>query len=129
MLLALSRQLLLFLFAGITQVLMDWGLFVALSHLAVAVPLANLGSRCTAAAFGFWFNGRYTFAAGGRPRLDALHLRRYVIAQIALTALSTLLVSLVASRFSLEMAWLAKPLVEGMMAGLGFVVWRQWVYR
>ena len=56
-------------------------------------------------------------------------LGRFLAVWVPLTALSTLLVSAVAGRFDLQAAWLAKPLVEALLAAIGFVVWRQWVYR
>lgn len=130
MLLALSRQLLLFLVVGIVQILFDWSLFVLFTHLGVAVVAANMGSRVIAASLGYWLNGRHTFAGpDGRSRLGPVQLRRYIIGWLSIAALSTLLVSLVASHSSLQMAWLAKPLVEAFLAPIGFVVWRQWVFR
>ena len=73
--------------------------------------------------------GHVVDAAQGRPRLDRQHLLRFVLAWLALTALSTLLVAQVAGRIDLHAAWLAKPAVEAALAVLGFVVWRQWVFR
>jgi len=125
----LTRQLLLFLLVGGVQVLLDWALFVALTHAGLPLATGNLTSRACAAALGFWLNGRYTFAAQGRARLDSVHLRRFILAWLVLAALSTLLLAGVAQRFDLRAAWLAKPAVEAMMAALGFVVWRQWVFR
>jgi hypothetical protein len=46
-----------------------------------------------------------------------------------LTALSTVLVTVVAARLGLQMAWLAKPLVEACLAVVSFLVSRHWVYR
>jgi putative flippase GtrA len=126
----LSRQLLLFLVVGAAQVLLDWATFVLLTHFGVAVAVGNFIGRVCGACLGYWLNGRYTFAgADGRPRLGPKQLRRFIVAWLGITALSTFLVWSVAGRFSLEMAWLAKPAVEGLMAAIGFVVWRQWVYR
>jgi len=130
MLLALSRQLLLFLLVGAAQVALDWAVFVALTHAGVAVAVGNVIGRICGACLGYWLNGRYTFAGSdGRPRLGPVQLRRFITAWLLLTALSTLLVWMVAGRFSLQMAWLAKPAVEALIAVIGFVVWRQWVYR
>lgn len=126
---ALSRQVFLFLIIGCTQFVLDWGLFVALSHAGVPVAPANLASRVTISCLGFYLNGRYTFAHGGRPRLDREHMARYAIAWLALTALSSVLLVGVERQFDLRAAWLAKPAVEAMMAAIGFVVWRQWVFR
>lgn len=125
----LARQLLFFGLIGAAQVLLDWTVFVALSHAGLAVAPANIVGRVSGACLGFWLNGRYTFAAAGRPRLDREHLLRFVLAWCAMTALSTVLVAMVAGRFDLRTAWLAKPAVEAAMAGLGFIVWRQWVFR
>ena len=125
----LARQLVVFGLVGAAQVLLDWGVFVVLTHVGVAVAPANVLGRIAGACLGFWLNGRYTFAAQGRPRLDRQHLLRFVLAWLALTALSTLLVAQVAGRIDLHAAWLAKPAVEAALAVLGFVVWRQWVFR
>ena len=127
---ALSRQLLLFLLVGAAQVALDWAVFVALTHAGLAVAIGNVVGRVCGACLGYWLNGRYTFTGtDGQPRLGPQQLRRFVPAWLALTALSTLLVWMVAGRFSLQMAWLAKPAVEALMAAIGFVVWRQWVFR
>lgn len=125
----LARQLLMFGLVGAAQVLLDWAVFVALTNAGVDVPVANVVGRVCGACLGFWLNGRYTFATTGRPRLDRDHLLRFVVAWILMTALSTLLVSAVAGHFDLRAAWLAKPAVEALMAVIGFVVWRQWVFR
>jgi len=126
----LSRQVLLFVLVGGVQVLLDWAAFVALTSAGLPLAPSNLAGRAAGASLGFWLNGRYTFASeGGRARLDGVHLRRFIVAWLLLTALSTLLLSGVQARFDLRAAWLAKPAVEAMMATVGFVVWRQWVYR
>ena len=125
----LARQLIVFGLVGATQVLLDWTVFVALTHAGVAVAPGNVIGRISGACLGFWLNGRYTFAAQGRPRLDREHLLRFIVAWSALTILSTLLVAQVAGRFDLQAAWLAKPVVEAAMSAIGFVIWRQWVFR
>lgn len=125
----MTRQLLLFLLIGGLQVLVDWTVFVLTTHLGLSLVTGNLAGRVSGALLGFWLNGRYTFAHGGQPRLDSLHLRRFIIAWLLMTTLSTLLLWAVEQRFDLQAAWLAKPAVEALMALIGFVVWRQWVYR
>lgn len=125
----LSRQFLLFLLIGGAQLVVDWAMFVTLTYAGLPLVTGNLAGRATGACLGYWLNGRYTFAADGRARLDAVHLRRFVLAWLLLTALSTLLLAVVEHRINLEAAWIAKPVVEAAMALLGFVVWRQWVYR
>ena len=125
----LARQLFVFGLVGAAQVLLDWSVFVALTHAGLPVAPANVLGRISGACLGFWLNGRYTFAAEGRPRLDREHLLRFIVAWSAITVLSTLLVAQVAARIDLQAAWLAKPVVEAAMAAIGFVVWRQWVFR
>jgi putative flippase GtrA len=127
---ALSRQMLLFVLAGVAQVALDWAVFVALTHAGLVVAIGNIIGRTCGACLGYWLNGRFTFTGpDGRPRLGPVQLRRFIIAWLSLTGLSTLLVWSIADRVSLEMAWLAKPGVEALTAAIGFVVWRQWVYR
>lgn len=125
----LSRQFLLFLLMGGVQVVVDWAMFVALTYAGLPLVAGNLAGRATGAALGYWLNGRYTFASDGRPRLDAVHLRRFLAAWLAITALSTLLLAGVEQRMDLQAAWIAKPAIEALMAVIGFAVWRQWVYR
>ena len=126
---ALTRQLPLFLLAGAAQVLLDWAVFVGLGAAGFPLAPSNVAGRVVGACLGFWLNGRYTFAHDGRSRLSGLRLRRFVAAWLLLTLLSTLLLSAVHSRFDLHTAWIAKPAVEAVMAALGFIVWRQWVFR
>jgi len=120
---------LLFLLVGGVQVLLDWSVFVGLTYAGLPLVPGNLSGRICGACLGYWLNGRYTFAANGRARLERVHLLRFVAAWLLLTGLSTLLLSGVEHRFDLRAAWLAKPAVEALMALLGFVVWRQWVFR
>jgi putative flippase GtrA len=126
---ALTRQLALFLLVGGMQIALDWTVFVLLSYAGLPVAPSNLAGRVCGACLGFWLNGRYTFADAGRPRLERAHLLRFVVAWLALTALSTLLLVLVERHFNLQAAWLAKPAIEALMAAIGFLVWRQWVFR
>jgi putative flippase GtrA len=127
---ALPRQLLLFLLAGLAQLLLDWAVFVALTGLGLPVVAANLAGRVSGACLGFWLNGRYTFADDeGRARLQREHLGRFVLAWLVLTALSTLLLELLSRHLELHALWLAKPIVEAGVAAISFVVARQWIFR
>lgn len=127
--LRLSHQLLLFILIGAAQVLLDTGVFIASTSLGLMVAAANVLGRTSGACLGYWLNGRYTFAVNGKARLGGPQLRRFVVAWLALTMLSTLCVAALAAQASLLWAWLAKPAVEALMAAIGFVVWRHWVYR
>jgi putative flippase GtrA len=126
---ALIRQGGWFLLVGGVLVLADWAVFVGLSALGMAVIPANLAGRVTGALLGFWLNGRLTFAQNGQARLGGHRFLRFLLAWLVLTALSTGLMSLVATQLGLGWAWLAKPLVEAGMAVLSFFVARHWVYR
>ena len=126
---ALSRQIVVFLVVGALQLAVDSTVFIGLSALGLAVIPANVAGRVTGATLGFWLNGRYTFATPGRLRLSGLHLRRFIIAWLLLTALSSALLYVIEARSGLHATWLAKPVVEGINAMIGFVVWRQWVFR
>jgi putative flippase GtrA len=126
---ALTRQILFFLVIGALQLALDSAVFIGLSALGLPVIPANVAGRIAGASLGFWLNGRYTFADQGQARLSGRHLRRFVIAWSLLTALSSALLYLIEAHSNLHTAWLAKPLLEAGNAAIGFVVWRQWVYR
>jgi putative flippase GtrA len=125
----LSRQIFLFLVVGAVQLALDSGVFIGLSALGLPVVPANVAGRLAGASLGYWLNGRYTFADDGKPRLSGRHLGRFLIAWSLLTALSSALLYVIEARSNLHTAWLAKPLLEAFNAAIGFVVWRQWVYR
>ena len=125
----LSRQALLFLAIGLAQLALDTALYVGLTAAGATVVIGNVAGRVAGACLGFWLNGRYTFAEGGQARLQRRHLLRFIVAWGALTMMSTWLLAAVAGGAGLQGSWLAKPVVEAAMAAIGFVVWRQWVYR
>ena len=125
----LLRQGGYYLVFGVLQLLLDWLLLVALTALGMPVAPANLASRTSAALLGFWLNGRYTFADGNGQRLGWRRFTRFWLLWLAITAISTVLVAVVASRLGLHQAWLAKPLVEGVLAVVAFFLWRHVVYR
>ena len=126
---ALTRQILFFLVIGALQLGFDSAVFIGLSALGLPVIPANVAGRIAGASLGFWLNGRYTFADQGSARPSGRHLRRFVVAWSLLTALSSALLYLIEAHSNLHAAWLAKPLLEAFNAAIGFVVWRQWVYR
>ena len=124
------RQVVGFGLVGGLQLLLDWACFVALTALGVAVPPANLAGRVAGAGLGFWANGRFTFARPGEaPRLGRRRLLRFVLFWLAMTALSTLAVMGLDQTHSLQAAWLGKPLVDAVLAALGFLAAKFWIYR
>lgn len=126
---SIARQGVSFLVVGCCLIVLDWAVFVVLTALGVVPVPANIAGRVAGALVGFWANGRITFSVPGSPRLGRRRFVRYLVLWLTLTLLSTVSVTLLASRLSLEVAWLAKPVVEAGLAALSFLVSRQWVYR
>ncbi len=123
------RQLVGFGLVGGVQLLLDWACFVLLTAAGVPVVPANLAGRVAGASVGFWLNGRYTFASRDQPRLGQRALVRFVLFWLAMTAASTWAVQALDAQQGLHAAWLGKPLVDGVLAALGFVASKYWIYR
>lgn len=126
---SLIRQGGSYVLVGLLQLLLDWAVFVATTALGLPAAPANLLARVSGALLGFWLNGRVTFARDGAARLGWGRFVRFALVWLALTAVSTWLVAMVAARFGLHYAWLAKPVVEAALALPAFFLWRQLVYR
>lgn len=118
-----------FVLVGLLQLLLDWAMFVALTSLGLSAPAGNVLGRVSGALLGFWLNGRMTFAVQGKPRLGWHRFARFLAVWLTLTLISTVAVTWVATQLGLQQAWLAKPLVEGVLAVVAFFLWRQLVYR
>jgi putative flippase GtrA len=128
---ATARQALLFIGVGLAQLLLDWLVFVLLTHAGFPVGPSNVASRVTGACLGFALNGWLTFDAFGREdrapkRMQAL---RFALFWLLATVLSTEGVLFAQSQLGLRAAWAAKPLVEAALACLSFFVSRHWIYR
>ena len=124
----LARQGAIFIGAGLSQLLVDWAVFSCLYALTGVAIAANLSGRAAAAGLGFWLNGRYTFALDGQPRLAPKNFMRYLVAFAVLTAISTGAMVAIATGLGPRAAYWGKPLVEGVLAVLSFLVARLWVY-
>lgn len=120
------RQGSLFVIVGLIQLALDTSVFIAVTALGAPVVAGNLLGRASGAGLGFWLNGRYTF---GKASLDRQHATRFIVAWIALTVLSTASVGIVAAHLGLHSAWMAKPLVEAVLAAINFMISRHWIYR
>ncbi|MBJ7516129.1 MAG: GtrA family protein [Stenotrophomonas sp.] len=118
-----------YLVVGLLQLLLDWCVFVAVTALGVPVVPGNVIARACGMLLGFWLNGRYTFAEAGRQRLGWTRFARFITLWAVLTVLSTVLVSVADQALGLRYAWLAKPLVEGALAALSFLMMRRLVFR
>ncbi|QHB72830.1 GtrA family protein [Stenotrophomonas sp. 364] len=126
---SLIRQGSRFLLIGLVQLVVDWAVFVGATALGVPTVPANVLGRVCGMLLGFWLNGRYTFAAEGDHRLGWARFARFLALWLLLTAVSTLLVSTAAQQLGLAYAWLAKPVVEGGLAAVSFLLMRRFVYR
>ncbi|MDO5506642.1 MAG: GtrA family protein [Pseudoxanthomonas suwonensis] len=125
---SLKRHLGAYTVFGLIQLAVDWALTVMLSHFGLRIGLANIIGRVGGAWLGYWLNGRYTFA-GEEPALGRQQFARYVTWWCTATVLSTIAIELIDDDLGRKWAWLAKPLVEGVLAGVSFMVSRHWVFR
>ena len=125
----LFRQGSAFIVMGLLQLLLDWLVFVATTAVGVPVAPANVVGRLAGMLLGFWLNGRYTFASAGQQRLGWGRFARFFGVWALMTLASTLLVASADHALGLQYAWLAKPLVEGALAGVSFLLMRHVVYR
>ena len=126
---SLIRQGSHFILIGLVQLGVDWAVFVGATALGVPTVPANVLGRVCGMLLGFWLNGRYTFAADGDHRLGWARFARFLALWLLLTVVSTLLVSTTAHHLGLTYAWLAKPVVEGGLAAVSFLLLRRFVYR
>lgn len=126
---SLLRQGRLFVLAGAAQLLLDSTVFVVLTLAGMDAAPGNVCGRIAGALLGFWLNGRWTFARDGEARLGWRRFVRFAAVWLLLTAASTWAVAGIAAHLGLQHAWLAKPLIEALIAAVGFFLWRQVVYR
>lgn len=127
---SLLRQGSGYLIIGVLQLLLDWAVFVLVTAAGLPVVQGNLAGRVAGMLLGFWLNGRITFAtADGEQRLGWRRFARFLPLWLLLTTASTLLVLSADHALGLQYAWLAKPLVEGGLAVISFLLLRHVVYR
>ncbi|HYM86166.1 MAG TPA: GtrA family protein [Pseudoxanthomonas sp.] len=122
------RQGRYYLLIGLLQWLLDWGMTVGLSHAGLAIEPANVLGRISGALLGFWLNGRITFA-GDEHHMGRTQFGRFLAMWLVTTAISTLSMGAIDDGFGLQWAWIAKPAVEVVLGGIGFLLSRHWVYR
>ncbi len=113
---------------GLMQIGIDCGIFVLSTFSGMATAPSNMIGRVAGAAFGFWANGRLTFASED-TRLGRKQLLRFVLLWTLTTLASTLAMVWMSEAGGLGLAWKAKPLVDLGLSGLSFLASRHWVYR
>jgi putative flippase GtrA len=129
----LVRQLLLYGVVGGAQLLLDYAVFVGLTATGMAVIPANLIGRVSGACVGYFLNRYITFASIGQDRRQGRHERgrmgRFAVAWIGLTLVGTAALELLATSVDVKATWIAKPVIDGLLAVVGFVLSRHWIYR
>lgn len=125
----ITKQGVVYVAIGCGLVLIDSGVFVGLTHAAVPAALANVLGRVAGALAGFWANGNITFRRGRATKLGRAQFFRFVAQWCTLTFLSTVAITELDYRASLDIAWVAKPLVEAGLACISFFISRYWVYK
>ncbi|MCC7097718.1 MAG: GtrA family protein [Thermomonas sp.] len=124
----LTRHIRRYAISGLLQWALEYALVLVLSQWLLPIAAANVIGRVCGALFGFWLNGRWTFA-GQRHGLSRRAGLRFVLVWIVMTALNTAWVGLIAHHTALRTAQLLKPVGDIITAGLGFLLSRHWVYR
>lgn len=123
------REVLRFGLVGVTQIGIDWAIFVGLTALGVPVLAANIAGRISGASFGYLANAHFTFSHRRSEPLGRGALFRFAVLWIATTLASTAAMMAIESEWGLGYAWLLKPVVDALLAGGSFLASRHWVYR
>lgn len=127
----LTRQGASYVLVGALQLGLDWLSFVLLSGLGMPVATANMVGRAAGAIAGFSLNGAVTFAKPGArgSKLGAANLVKFLVSWLAFALASTLVVVLLKQQHGLHWAWLGKPVFDGALAVLGFLISKYWIFR
>lgn len=113
---------------GLVQLAVDTVAFIGLTALGVALAPANVTGRLAGACLGFILNGRMTFAMPDQ-QLRWAAFGRFALLWLVMTILGTALLQAVEQQLGLRGSWYAKPMVETMLAVLGFLAMKFFVFR
>ena len=122
-------QLSRFLAVGVLLLALDTVIYTVTTWAGLPIPWANPLSRASAAAAGYFAHRQLTFAASATSPIPLDQMLRYLLVWCALTAVSTLSLFSIAGAASAQMAIVAKPLIEALLAGISFLMLKHWVYR
>ena len=125
----LARQESRYVLVGLTQLVLDWTLFVVLTLLGMPTIVANTLGRTLIAVLGFALHGRYTFGDGETRKLGWKRFARFATVWISLAACSAWAMHVVREGAGLYVAWATKPLVEILLAVVSYLLLKRWVYR
>lgn len=114
--------------AGVAQLAIDWLIFVFLSHFGLFVVAGNLIARVAGACIGFWLNRNWTFRTKPYDSMNQ-HVARFAVWWLISTLVSTGIVQIANHLYGLQSAWMAKPAIDALLAGCGFLVSKFWIYR
>jgi len=117
-----------FTLVGVVLMGIDTGVFSALHWLGLALLPANGIARIVAALASFYLNGRYSFAGHGAPRPHAIRLGRYAAWWVLMTAIRTGVLWACNQSFGESSVYVAKPVVQFVLAVIAFFVSRHWIY-
>lgn len=123
-------ELWMFVLVGLIQLALDSIVFVLLTQAGSTVIVANVVGRLMGATSGYLLNGSVTFL--GHESESQLSLGsgvRFVIFWLLSTIISTTALYSLRTVASIHIVWLIKPVVEGLLAVLSFLVSKHWIYR
>lgn len=124
------RQVLLFGFIGVTQLVADSLIFYLLVKLSVQPWMANSTSRLLALLLGFVLNGTFTFRRPeGSSSVSKKSFFRLLLLWAALTFVSSELMTAASHVASDIRLLMIKFGVEFALAFVSFFISKTWVYR
>lgn len=114
---------------GGIQLGVDWLCFFLLTSFGIGAVKANIAGRILGALLGFWLNGKNTFSAQIESELGFRHFFRYLVLWLGTALISTVIIASVDWMRGIQLAWVVKPVADGLLAAAGFLVSRYWIYR
>ena len=128
-----SSQFLRYIFVGLCQLGVDWLIFSGLFLFTGQIVVANVTGRACAPVIGFILNSSITFTADSFIHSRNVRLFRYAIVWLFFTIISTVAiiwVNKLLAGYGFDTYWViaVKIGVEGLLATVGFVLCKNWVF-
>ncbi|MCX2524834.1 GtrA family protein [Larsenimonas rhizosphaerae] len=118
-----------FLLVGGFLLALDSFIFYLSTNTGVSVLWGNILGRIAGAFTGFILNKIFTFSKnknGGKILIQSL---RYIFFWMVVTSISTLSLYIITNALELKAAWIAKPIIEAVLAFLSFFASKYWIYK